>query len=117
MKWITYKCKMTPEERLKKLYCIWHKIFDSNVDFDEPLSFVLGEGGVIDGWERGLVGTCPGEKLELTIPPELGYGEEGNLEFRINSKWAIRVCRPFAIFKHNPKACRCKHSQLGTVGT
>lgn len=53
------------------------KIFDSNVDFDEPLSFVLGEGRVIDGWERGLVGTCPGEKLELTIPPELGYGEEG----------------------------------------
>ena len=50
------------------------------MDFDEPLSFVLGEGGVIDGWERGLVGTCPGEKLELTIPPELGYGEEGNLE-------------------------------------
>ena len=48
------------------------------MDFDEPLSFVLGEGRVIDGWERGLVGACPGEKLELTIPPELGYGEEGN---------------------------------------
>ena len=47
------------------------------MDFDEPLKFVLGEGGVIEGWERGLVGTCPGEKIELTIPPELGYGEEG----------------------------------------
>ena len=47
------------------------------MDFDEPLKFVLGEGGGIEGWERGLVGTCPGEKIELTIPPELGYGEEG----------------------------------------
>ena len=50
------------------------------MDFDEPLSFVLGKGGVIEGWERGLVGTCPGEKIELTIPPELGYGEEGKVE-------------------------------------
>ena len=29
---------------------------------------------VIKGWDQGLVGRCIGEKLELTIPPELGYG-------------------------------------------
>ena len=51
------------------------------MESDDPLKFVLGEGGVIEGWERGLVGTCPGEKLELTIPPELAYGEEGNLSY------------------------------------
>ena len=54
------------------------------MDFDEPLKFVLGEGGVIEGWERGLVGTCPGEKIELTIPPELGYGEEGKLRGQLH---------------------------------
>ena len=59
------------------------------MESDEPLKFVLGEGGVIEGWERGLVGTCPGEKLELTIPPELAYGEEGNPSYCTG--WGRRI--------------------------
>ncbi len=54
-----------------------NKVFDTNVDSREPIKFELGAGLVVDGWERGLVDTCPGERLELTIPPELGYGAEG----------------------------------------
>ena len=53
------------------------KEFDSSRK-GEPISFELGQNRVIPGWEQGLVGTCPGEGLKLDIPPELGYGAEGN---------------------------------------
>jgi len=43
----------------------------------EPISFVLGEGKVIRGWEEGLRKTCPGEDVVMIIPPEWGYGRLG----------------------------------------
>jgi len=52
------------------------KQFDSSIG-GEPISFELGKGLVIKGWEQGLIGACPGEKATLTIPAELGYGEKG----------------------------------------
>lgn len=51
--------------------------FDSSVDRDEPFSFVLGTGQVIAGWDRGVAGMRVGDKVKLTIPPELAYGERG----------------------------------------
>jgi FKBP-type peptidyl-prolyl cis-trans isomerase len=50
------------------------KVFDSSVDRNEPFSFVLGAGGVIQGWEQGIVGMKVGGKRLLIVPPELGYG-------------------------------------------
>ena len=32
---------------------------------------------VIAGWDQGLEGICVGEKRELTIPPDMGYGDRG----------------------------------------
>ena len=52
-------------------------VFDTNQEAEEPLSFTLGAGRVIKGWDRGLAKTCPGEKVVMIIPPELGYGEQG----------------------------------------
>ena len=51
--------------------------FDSSVDRDEPFTFVLGEGQVIAGWDLGVAQMKIGDKVKLTIPPELAYGRAG----------------------------------------
>jgi len=51
--------------------------FDSSVDRDEPFAFVLGTGQVIQGWDEGVATMRVGDKVRLTIPPELAYGEAG----------------------------------------
>jgi FKBP-type peptidyl-prolyl cis-trans isomerase len=51
--------------------------FDSSVDRDEPFTFVLGEGQVIQGWDQGVATMCVGDKARLTIPAELAYGAAG----------------------------------------
>ena len=50
--------------------------FDNSYDRNEPLPVVLGSGGVIQGWEQGLVGAQAGAQLQLDIPSDLAYGAQ-----------------------------------------
>ena len=53
------------------------KKFDSSKDHGQPFSFALGRGQVIQGWDEGVVGMKVGGRRKLTIPPEMGYGNQG----------------------------------------
>ncbi|KAI5457939.1 hypothetical protein BGZ63DRAFT_325697, partial [Mariannaea sp. PMI_226] len=53
------------------------KQFDASYDRGQPLTFKVGAGQVIKGWDQGLLDMCIGEKRTLTIPPSLGYGQRG----------------------------------------
>jgi FKBP-type peptidyl-prolyl cis-trans isomerase len=53
------------------------KKFDSSLDRDEPFAFVLGAGQVIAGWDLAVATMKIGDKVKLTIPPELAYGRDG----------------------------------------
>ncbi|WP_052850712.1 FKBP-type peptidyl-prolyl cis-trans isomerase [Streptomyces avicenniae] len=52
--------------------------FDSSWDRDAPSAFQIGTGQVVAGWDEGLVGKHVGDRVLLVIPPDLGYGEQGN---------------------------------------
>ena len=51
--------------------------FDSSIDRETPFDFILGSGQVIKGWDLGVLGMKIGEKIKLTIPSDLAYGDDG----------------------------------------
>ena len=51
--------------------------FDSSVDRGQPFEFPIGQGRVIKGWDEGVATMKVGQKVRLTIPPEMGYGSRG----------------------------------------
>ena len=53
------------------------RVFDSSFDRGAPVTFPIGVGAVIAGWDDGLVGKTVGSRVLLSIPPHLGYGERG----------------------------------------
>jgi FKBP-type peptidyl-prolyl cis-trans isomerase FkpA len=67
------------------------KVFDTSIAADakeagmfneqktyQPISFALGRGQVIRGWDEGLALLPIGSKAQLIIPSELGYGPRGS---------------------------------------
>ncbi|WP_018217098.1 FKBP-type peptidyl-prolyl cis-trans isomerase [Salinispora vitiensis] len=50
--------------------------FDSSWSREEPFTTPIGVGGVIPGWDQGLVGVTIGSRVQLDIPTELAYGAD-----------------------------------------
>ena len=53
------------------------KKFDSSHDRNQPISFTLGQGQVIKGWDEGIALLQVGDKALFTIPPAIAYGANG----------------------------------------
>jgi FK506-binding protein 2 len=65
--------------------------FDSSYNRNSPLSFVVGNGQVIKGWDQGLLDMCPGETRKLTIQPAWAYGSRATGPIPANS--VLSKCR------------------------
>ncbi len=50
-------------------------VFDESYSRGTPLEFPLGRGGVIQGWDDGLIGTQAGSLVKLDVPADLAYGD------------------------------------------
>ena len=58
-------------------YLLNGKKFDSSYDRNEPITFTLGQGEVIAGWDEGIGMMNVGGTATLVIPSVLGYGSNG----------------------------------------
>lgn len=63
--------------------------WSNNKEFDtswgrEPFAFALGKGAVIPGWDQGVEGMKVGGRRLLIIPPDLGYGAQGQGDIPAN---------------------------------
>ncbi|MCW2493266.1 MAG: peptidylprolyl isomerase [Pseudonocardiales bacterium] len=57
---------------------IWGgKVFDNSYDRHQSVTFPIGTGQVIPGWDAALVGVKAGSRVLLSIPPAQGYGTAG----------------------------------------
>lgn len=59
------------------------KIFDTSWD-SGPVDFPIGAGGLIAGFDEGLTGQKIGSRIMLVIPPDKGYGANGNAQAGIS---------------------------------
>ncbi|MFI1017173.1 FKBP-type peptidyl-prolyl cis-trans isomerase [Streptomyces sp. NPDC020965] len=61
------------------------KPFDNSFDRGQPFDVAIGGGGVIEGWQKALDGQKVGSRLEVSIPPNLGYGAQGQGDIKANA--------------------------------
>lgn len=54
------------------------EVFDSSFERGETVSFPVGAGRLIQGWDTGLVGMKEGGRRQLLIPGDLAYGPTGS---------------------------------------
>jgi len=52
--------------------------FDSSRSREKPLTFTLGEGQVIKGWDVGVASMKKGELAKFTLAPDYAYGADGS---------------------------------------
>ena len=52
-------------------------VFDSSFARGSPIEFPIGVGRVVKGWDVGIMSMELGEKAELTVASDYGYGDRG----------------------------------------
>lgn len=67
------------------------KVFDSSYVSKKPLTFQVGAGSVIQGFDRGVAGMKLGGKRKLIIPANLGYGAQGQGPIPPNSALIFEI--------------------------
>jgi peptidylprolyl isomerase len=80
-------------------------VIDSSRERGEPVSFKLGAGQVIKGWDVAFTYLHQGDKAWIRIPPDLGYGDRamGNIPpnslliFDVEVVDIIRAPEPYSI--------------------
>jgi peptidylprolyl isomerase len=70
-------------------------VFDENYTKPEDLQFTLGQGQVIQGWDKGLVGMKVGGTRRLEIPASLGYGStaQGSIPANSDLVFVVKLVR------------------------
>jgi len=53
------------------------RVFDSSISRGEPITFRLGVGQVIKGWDEGIALMKVGGKARFTCPSAIAYGSRG----------------------------------------
>lgn len=103
----------TPGARVSVLYI---GRFEDGVVFDsseahgnEPLTFVLGEPGLITGFQVGVNGMKEGGERLIGIPPALGYGAEG-----VKDQNGTVVIPPNATIYFNVKLVKVETAPIST---
>lgn len=59
------------------------KRFDTSMDSSKPVTFTIGAGTVLKGWDMGLVGMSVGGTRKLTISPKYAYGAKGGVDGKV----------------------------------
>ncbi|GGP09145.1 FKBP-type peptidyl-prolyl cis-trans isomerase [Nonomuraea glycinis] len=54
------------------------RVFDSTWRTGRPKTFTIGDGSVIRGWDRALLGVPVGSRVLMIVPPADGYGAAGH---------------------------------------
>lgn len=64
-----------------RIYNLKGDLIDSSYDFDEPISFKIGQGEMLPAIEEALMTMASGAKVTMLSPSELAFGERDFGEF------------------------------------
>ncbi len=67
------KAKVGDKVRVHYTLRIDNEVFESSVG-TKPIEFVIGDGGMIPGFENGVIDMSPGDTRTIHIPAEEAYG-------------------------------------------
>lgn len=61
------------------------EIFDSSLkNMGASFDYTVGSGEVIYAWDKGFIGMCPGARVELIVPPVMGYNDGIQRRFEVD---------------------------------